>query len=155
MSTQHLLPLTISVFLVILLCFIEGIVSQTDVSSFGIFASSSSATNTTSVVRLLLSWNKEQWECTLNNVMSQNNTYYSCASGDMNPTASLASNTYEMKIELIGDDPNDLIRIEAIRVIDQDSNYYEIDTFCLPPEFDQTEIRGTSLETLECCYWSQ
>eukprot|EP01084_Bolivina_argentea_P219925 372845_1 len=150
-STQ----LTMSVFLVILVCFIECNVSQTDVSSFGIFASSSSATNTTSVVRLLLSWNKEQWECIINDAISQTNAYYMCASGDINPTASLASNTYELKIELLSDAPNDLIRIETIRVIDQDNNYYEIDTFCLPPQFDQTETRGTSLETLECCYWSQ
>ncbi len=134
--------------------------SQTDVSSFGFTTSSDVLSGTTAVVKLLLSWNLEQWQCIINETIIESNKYYMCTSGDLNPNAtlitnSLSSNTYEMKLELIGNNTNDLIRIERIRVVDDDSNYYDIDTFCLPKQFKQTEARGTSLESLECCYWSQ
>eukprot|EP01083_Nonionella_stella_P212801 768073_1 len=91
MSTQSFL-LTISLF-VISICFIEQNVAQTDASSFGIFASSSYVTTETSVVRLLLSWNTEQWECIINQTMSQTTEYYMCTSGDFEPNATLITNT--------------------------------------------------------------
>eukprot|EP01084_Bolivina_argentea_P254798 428430_1 len=92
--------------------------------------------------------------------MSQTTEYYMCTSGDFEPNATLitntlATNTYEMKIELLVYQLDNLLRIETIRVFDDDINYYDIDTFCLPPEFHSTTVRGTSLNRLECCYWSQ
>eukprot|EP01084_Bolivina_argentea_P165926 288179_1 len=158
----YLHMLTISILIGILVCFIESTVSQTDVSSFGIFASLDSASTTSlTSIRLLLSWNTEQWECIINETMSQSIQYYMCTTGDFEPngtliTDSLSSNKYEMKIELlIEENVNDLIRIETIKVVDYDVNYYDIDTFCLPPLFKHTVVHGTTSERIECCYWSE
>eukprot|EP01083_Nonionella_stella_P056288 148307_1 len=153
-------PLTISALMVLLssICFIRCTESQTDVSSFGIFASSDSASTTTNAIRLTLSWNTEQWKCMINKTISQSNEYHMCTAGDFEPNATLintlSSNTYEMKIELI-DSIDDLVRIHTIRVVDDDVNHYDIDTFCLPSAFKHSSARGSTLIREECCYWSQ
>eukprot|EP01084_Bolivina_argentea_P274803 468502_1 len=144
---------------IILWLFVHLTKSQTDASMFGVIMSSDAST-TTSDIRLLLSWNLEQWECIINETITESDEYYMCTSGDLNPNAtlitnSLVSNTYEMKLELMNNSTSDLIRIHKIRVLDDDSNFYDIDTFCLPKQFHQTQARGTLLERLECCYWSQ
>eukprot|EP01083_Nonionella_stella_P223671 796882_1 len=156
----HASPLIISALAVILICFIQSSVSQTDVSSFGIYASSDHASTTTTAIRLLLSWNTEQWACVINETIPQSTEYYMCTSGDFEPNATLitnalSSNTYEMKIDLLGDTIDTLIRISTIRVADDDVNYYDIDTFCLPPAFKHTGSRGTTSDREKCCYWSQ
>eukprot|EP01083_Nonionella_stella_P115688 343232_1 len=154
-------PLTISALMVLLssICFIRCTESQTDVSSFGIFASSDSASTTTNAIRLTLSWNTEQWECIINKTISQSNEYHMCTAGDFEPnatliTSTLSSNAYQMKIELLNS-IDDLVRIHTIRVVDDDVNHYDIDTFCLPPAFQHSSARGTTSNREKCCYWSQ
>eukprot|EP01083_Nonionella_stella_P102442 291436_1 len=152
-------PLSMSSLMIILaFSIIRPSESQTDVSSFGIFASSDFVS--TNAIRLSLSWNKEQWECIINETMSPSTQYYMCTSGDFEPTASLinsslASDTYEMKIELIDGTIDALFRISTIRVADDDVNYYDIDTFCLPLAFKHHSARNHTSNREKCCMWSQ
>eukprot|EP01083_Nonionella_stella_P305055 1062731_1 len=130
-------------------CLLFAVQAQTDVSSFGIVTSIDSPAESVHL-SLTLSWNTEQWECTINATIAPN-TYYGCISTDIQPEATLItdtlpSNTYSMKMNLfdIGTGIEDLIRIETVRVLDDDSNYYEIDAFCLPKPFLKAASGGVS-----------
>eukprot|EP01083_Nonionella_stella_P064261 167330_1 len=157
MYTQSI---TAPIIILILICFIRSTKSQTDVSSFGIFASSESASTTSTALRLLLSWNREQWECIINDTMLHSTQCYMCTSGDFEPNATLissalSSDTYEMKIELLNKNSDDFLRIHTIRVLDYDVNYYDIDTFCVPSAFKRTAARGSTSNRERCYYWTQ
>eukprot|EP01083_Nonionella_stella_P231644 817854_1 len=154
--TSTLFKLTVLICLLHIRCS----VTQTDASAFGIFASSDSIPTTSTIIRLLLSWNKEQWECMINETFTQSVQYYMCTSGDFEPNAtlitdSLSSNAYEMKIELIQNTANDSIRVDSVRVVDDDVNHYDIDTFCLPEPFQMNAARGATSDRIRCCYWYQ
>eukprot|EP01084_Bolivina_argentea_P108403 193739_1 len=147
----------------ILACLLTISISQTDVSSFGIVTSNTADAGTSSIVKLTLSWNVKQYECIINQTI-QPNTYYYC-SLSVSPfarliTNSLSSNTYLMKIEIMRDNnniniTNDFIRIETIKVFDEDVNHYEIDSFCLPPQFAFTDAKGILLQSKSCTYFQQ
>eukprot|EP01084_Bolivina_argentea_P302640 522422_1 len=147
-------------FLTILLFCATTISSQTNVASFGFITSSDISDGLSAVIKLTLSWKREKWQCIINQNQTRihSERFYGCSTTDNNPTATrlsntLSSNEYEVKLKLIAN--NNLLRIDTIRVVDDDSNTYEIDTFCAPKEFSKNNYKGTVLITEECSYWTK